>query len=29
VTFLCTECFNAAADAHNATVNAIFEEAAR
>lgn len=29
VTFLCTDCFNAAADAFNATVNALFEEAAR
>jgi len=29
VTFLCTDCFNTAVDAHNATVNALFEEAAR
>jgi len=29
VTFLCMDCFNAAVDAHNAMVNAVFEEAAR
>lgn len=29
VTFLCNGCFNAAADAHNAMVNGLFEEAAR
>lgn len=29
VTFLCTDCFNAAADAHNELVEALFEEAAR
>lgn len=29
VTFLCGECFNAAADSHNETVAALFEEAAR
>lgn len=29
VTFLCMGCYNAAADAHNQTVAALFEEAAR
>jgi hypothetical protein len=29
VTFVCTECFNKAADDHNAMVNSLFEEAAR
>ncbi|MFL6096122.1 MAG: hypothetical protein ACJ71Y_11790 [Blastococcus sp.] len=29
VTFLCTDCFNNAADAHNAMVNGLFEEAGR
>lgn len=29
VTFLCTNCFNTAVDNHNATVNGLFEEAAR
>lgn len=29
VTFLCTDCFNAAVDAHNADVAALFEEATR
>ncbi|WP_055693739.1 hypothetical protein [Streptomyces prasinopilosus] len=29
VTFLCIDCFNTAADAHNETINALFEEAAR
>lgn len=29
VTFLCMDCYNAAADAVNALVNAVFEEAAR
>jgi hypothetical protein len=28
VSFLCMDCYNAAVDAHNATVNAVFEEAA-
>lgn len=29
VRFLCTNCFNVAADAHNAMVNGLFEEAGR
>ena len=29
VTFLCVDCWNAAADAHNAMVDAVFEEAGR
>lgn len=29
VSFLCTDCFNNAADAYNADINAAFEEAAR
>lgn len=29
VTFLCTDCFNAAVDSHNAMVNSLFDEATR
>jgi hypothetical protein len=29
VTFLCTDCYNAAVDAYNADINALYEEAAR